>query len=277
MRGCGMTEAVLFPKSMLGKCLASRLTESGDALIALASYFDSSGDAADQFMTLAGVAADDSAWSSIENHWREILRNRIPQAEYMHMWEAHARRKGFDTAKGWTETLVVMLIWDLIRDCLQTLDKKRFRLFSCTVDMNAYRKLKALTYKLDHPIDICNRYCSGIVLAWYVLKYPDVIHSAHYFFDQGERFKGKFENEWRNENARARKLKHFTWRSVIKTITTADMKETPALQIADMFAWATNRENTTKDGEKWHHLAHIMRQVIPSSTKVWREEDLRRE
>ena len=229
-------------------------------------------------MTLAGFAADDSIWSDFDNGWELVLKNdeRRPSARYCHMKEAVHLEREFNFRSGWDQKKVGFLVTDLLM-YLQTIDKQRFRQFACTVDLVAWRKLKAEGYLLEDPIRICNDHCPYSVLAWYVTGYPGLIHSAHYFFDQGEPFEEPFEKKWAREKKNvftASGIDMF-W-SVIKTVTSSDMRQKAALQAADLLAWATNRNMSAGEQETpFKYLEPIMKQIIPSSWIVWDERTLR--
>ena len=250
---------------------------NGNLLVALESYFDGSGKPAkDSRITLAGMAAEDSVWTDFDNEWRAILHNRNPAAEYMHMREATKLIEGFSPRYGWNDTKVGKLIGDLLIYLSTVKKTKRFRQFFCTVDMDAYRRLEKEGYALDSPVKICNEFCPGIVIAWYVTQYPGLISSAHFFFDRDEPFREPFEKQWQVE--RNRRLddspRQIFW-SMIHTVTSADMKCKPALQAADMLAWAINRSHAPKKDQSYKMLASIMREVIPWFGDVWDEKKLR--
>ena len=82
--------------------------------------------------------------------------------------------RGFDRKLGWNNHNA----FGLATECLaymSRLDKKRFRMFYCAVDLKAWHKLRAETYHLPNPIDMCNEFCSEAVMPWYVSMYPEVI------------------------------------------------------------------------------------------------------
>ena len=127
---------------------------------------------------------------------------------------------------------------------------------------------------MSDPIEICNDHCPYTVLAWYVTKYPGIVHGADYFFDQNEPFEEPFRQKWAKEKGRIISpggIDMF-W-SLIKTVASADMRDNPALQAADVLAWATNRNLSRPPDEPalGKHLEHIMKQIIPSSWIVWDE------
>jgi hypothetical protein len=159
---------------------------------------------------------------------------------------------------------------------MQTVDKKRFRQFGCTVDLVAYRKLTAEGFSFNDPIDICNEFSPFSVLAWYHADYPGLIHSAHYFFDVDEPFKAPFEEGWKSEKANfldPTALRE-VW-SLIKTVTTADMRDKPALQCADLLAWSTNRTLSKEHDAAFTHLEPTMKSIIPSTWIVFDEQTMR--
>jgi len=53
------------------------------------------------------------------------------------------------------------------------------------------------------------------------------------------------------------------------------MKKIPGIQAADIIAWGRNRETFAKEGDIASHLAHILRQVMPTSYVIWNEAKLR--
>jgi endo-1,4-beta-D-glucanase Y len=63
--------------------------------------------------------------------------------------------EGFDKSLGWNDSNA----FGLSNKCLMHMsyqDKKRFRIFYCAVDLKAWRKLKAETYQIPEPVELCN-------------------------------------------------------------------------------------------------------------------------
>ncbi len=245
-----------------------------DILIAIKCYFDGSHGGAGwnsaRFVTLAGFAADESLLSEFDDRWMAMLRNaaRRPSTEYLHMRELRKRNGAFSSEKGWTDELRGFLVTDALL-YLQTLDKKRCRLFACSVDTEALVRARAAGKRIAGIVRLCNHFCPQIVLAWYVQHYPGLVSSANYFFDLNEPFRHHFEQVWRKKRSERFDItgNREAWK-IIKSVTSVELRETPAMQVADLFAWAVNRELCAQDGEFMKHLAHIARQVIPSSTIV---------
>jgi Protein of unknown function (DUF3800) len=247
-------------------------------MIALRAYLDSSGKLEDEYITLAAMAANDGMWDEFEVVWANILDGHTPKGSYIHMREVYRLIKGFDSTLGWNHDRA----FGLANKCLaymSGLDKKRFRMFYCTIDLKAWHKLRAETYQMPESVDMCNRFCSESVIGWYLLHYPDVINpetdTIKYFFDRDEYFKTPFANKWNSEKVRAEKTGAWSpWR-VIDEVASVDMKKVPGIQAADIIAWGMNRETFAKDGDAAKYLGHIIRQVIPAFHIVWDEPKMR--
>lgn len=250
-----------------------------DLLIALRAYLDSSGKIANDYMTLAAFAGNDEMWGEFETEWAKILDNYTPKAKYVHMREIAHQIKGFDRKLGWTPEKA----FGLSNQCLiymSHLDKKRFRMFYCAVDLKAWRKLRAETYPLPSPIELCNQFCSEFVMMWYMHLYPDIVNlrtdTIKYFFDSGEPFKVPFEHKWNTEKKTAKAMGVWNVWQLIEQVSSVEMRKVPGVQAADILAWAVNREKTAAAGKNGTFLRHIMQQVIPASYVLWDEANMRK-
>jgi len=246
-------------------------------LIAFQSFFDGSGGEKNMpRLTLAGMAADDSMWAEFDRGWNDILQSNDPPATYMHMREAMPLQGEFAGSKGWTNRKIYTLAYKLLK-FMSEMDKTKFRQFMCTIDMDAYRKLELEGIRMDSAVEICSK-CPETVLAWYVTKYPGIIQNLHFFFDQGEPFKEVFEKTWvaNKNNVLGSHGADIFW-GLLKTVTSADMRDYPALQAADMLAWSVNRDLTSTGDRPFKAWAHIMHQVVPTSGIIWDEERLRKQ
>lgn len=241
----------------------------------LKSYFDRSGQEDAEFLTLSGIAGIDTLWAVIEDTWNHVLHSHNPRAEYMHMVEAVHLRGEFDKAKGWSDEMISGLVNQLI-SYLSTIPKDKYCQFACVIHMNAYRKLQRETYQLDSPVEMCNDCCVERLMEWYLREYQGGLDvEGHYYFDQGEPFEPVFKTKWRREKARSVHFNEYTVWTHITHVGEAEMRKTPGLQIADMFAWANNRE-ISKLSERWQALALAMRALMPTKWITWNEENLRK-
>lgn len=241
----------------------------------LNAYFDRSGQDDSAFLTLSGIAATEELWSEIAQTWNYILQSGDRKASYMHMIEAVHLRGEFSKEKGWNDESVFELVNALLSYITQ-IDKSRYCQFACTIDMNAYRRLEKETYQLGSPIDLCNLTCVETVMQWYLLEYKGGLDlEAKYYFDQGEPFEPVFREKWERETEKDRSAGQYNtiW-SHIKHVGSADMRSTPGLQIADMLAWARNREENK--ATRFEGLALALTRLAPSKWIIWNEESFRK-
>jgi hypothetical protein len=250
-------------------------------LIALESYFDGSWDDKDmsksRYITLAGFATDDAIWAKFDEGWNAILHDtsKHPHADYLHMRELKAGTGQYSWRNGWNLTKKADMIIQLIIH-MQTFDKERFRMFIVSVDLEEHRRYSNMGYKLPYPEEICVKMSPEICLEWYYRHYPDVVQSAHFFFDEQEPFRDIFERHRWIERSKLFQPGNFAhiWQ-MVKTNATASLKDKPGLQAADLMAWSTNRELLRDDGELFKYYAHFLRQVVPSYSSVIGEKEFR--
>jgi len=155
------------------------------------------------------------------------------------------------------------------------LDKNRFRMFYCAIDLEAWRKLKVENYDLPEPVEMCNEFVSEFVLRWYFFTYPGIVGSVRYFFDRNEPFKGPFENKWNAEKDRAEDLGAVNEWSLLEEVAAVDMRMVPGIQAADILAWSVNREKTAIEGLPGSARALLMKQIIPSYSVEWDEKKMK--
>lgn len=253
-----------------------------DILIAMRAYLDSSGkpERKHGYLTLAAVAANDDKWKQFEIDWKSILIHHDPPAEYIHMREVLRLIDGFDPSLGWDIKSAIDAVYQCI-SYMSHMDKKSIRIFYCSVDLEAWRKLRTETYQMPDPVDICNTFCSEQVVGWHLISAPVILDTEtdklSYFFDRSEPFEPRFRERWNLERDLSKKLGTTTIWDMITDIGPVAMEDTPGVQAADIIAWARNRETFKKPGDIGHELAQQILQVIPSYSIVWDEEKLRQQ
>jgi hypothetical protein len=240
----------------------------------LKSFFDGGGD--DDRLILSGIAAKDDVWLDIETDWLDILGKHAPTAKYMHMVEAIHLRKEFDRAIGWDDDKVSGLL-NLLLSYLSHVPKHSYCQFSCAVDLNAYRKLRAETYQMNSPAELCLEACVSIIIPWYFFEYKGGMDlAAHYYFDVGEPFEEICRARWTREIENDEKTaSHGAWHH-IKHVGPAQMRGTPGLQVADMLSWSLNRE-VASPGQRYSAFAVGMKNLMPTKWMTWDEKKLRKE
>jgi hypothetical protein len=166
---------------------------------------------------------------------------------------------------------------------MSRLDKQRFQMFYCTVDLGAWHKLKGEGYEIPEPIELCNEFCVYGVQLWYAYKFPlqsEIIDlttdAAHYFFDRGEEFYLPFRAKWNLEKDKFENTGEVSPWILIHEVGEADMKQVPGIQAADILAWSVNREHTAPAGYPGKAYLEIMKQVIPSGSVFWNEDNMRK-
>jgi hypothetical protein len=270
---------VLTALSRIGQHCARVNIGKDETLIALRAYLDSSGKLEDNYITLAAFSATEEMWKRFETDWDAILEAHTPKAKYVHMREVAHQIKGFDRKFGWNDDNA----FGLATECMaymSNLDKKRFRMFYCVVDLKAWHKLRAETFPLPSPIDLCNEYCARGPMMWYFDRFPEILNlqndTIKYFFDRGEPFKQPFEDEWIRETKRSEERGVWSVWNLIEQITPVDMKKVPGVQAADILAWSVNRDQTTAAGKKGKMMREVMMKVIPAYSVLWDEAKLRK-
>jgi len=249
-------------------------------LIALRAYLDSSGKLDNHWMTLAAFVAPDSIWTEFEKVWDAILQGHTPKGSYIHMKEVYRLEKAFDKNSGWDHNNA----YGLVNKCLvymSHLPKNKIRVFYCSVDLYAWHKLRAETYQMPEPIQLCNTFCSETVLFWYgFLNSPDTVidprsDSVRYFFDRNEYFFQPFYERWNRERNQSDATGKWSIWNAISEVAPVEMKTTPGIQAADIIAWGRNRETFAKEGELSSGLAALCRSVLPTCYVIWDESKLR--
>lgn len=260
------------PRSRLGLYSPVARIAEGNLFIVLTSYYDRSGQEADEFMTLSGVAANDAVWAEVEGVWDEILTSRNPPAEYLHMVEAKNLRGKFAKRFGWDDTKVDRLISDLLV-YLSTVDKGKYCQYSATVDMRAYRKLLAEGYKMSPPAHLCIEGCVDRIRAWYLFKYQGLDLEASLYFDRSEPFEPIFKARWEEEIERDRQSGGYSIWSHIVRVGSASKEKTPGIQISDLTAWGVNRQICGHPN--FAYIATAMSAFVNTEWIIWDEPKLR--
>ena len=197
----------------------------------LGAYFDGSRTNGHS-LTLSAVAADMKLWESLEDQWKYVLKDR-GGAPYMHMKEAMPLKESFAT---WVPSNRDFLLNGLIALLAEFSHKPRFAFFTCTVDLEAHRRLRKIKY-IPPPERLCSRIVFPKLLDWYGAFSDPILDVIEVYFDRNEKFIGHIQRDWENKKIRR---ENPVW-DLIRTIAPADMRITPPLQVADMIAWSRNR------------------------------------
>jgi hypothetical protein len=239
-------------------------------------YFDGSkvsGPDGHWWLTLAGFTARDDFWNRFEKEWNsEVLHKREPHAPYLHMTDLLTGNKVFT---GWAVERRQALVMDAL-DYLQSCPKLAFEAVVCTIDTTAREKLLEEGYEITDPHVVCGQCALGAAFSWCYEHYPEGIELAHVYFDRSERFMHPLHEQWQRKKKEERSSTVITdcfW-GLIMGVDDCEMDKTPALQAADLLAWATSRQHS-KIERPYLYLAEIMKKVIPHSWFTLDENTLR--
>jgi hypothetical protein len=215
-------------------------------LVVLKSYFDG-GNQADSsrydVLSLASISGTPSQWRAFEREWKATLKthNNTP---WLHTTDALTLNDPYTKANGWDESKVQ----DFISGCVQVIENHltipniedrskpgRDGLFSHVISVVLKDFIRARDACADLPKtveEICATQSVAMVFERGKAKGADFYYLT---FDQNEAFMGHVLDRQRNRKAR----KHL--QPVVGRILgtgEADMRDVPALQVADVLAWS---------------------------------------
>ena len=270
----------MIARSLMGKSSPRVNLNGEEVFVAVRTFLDSSGQSKDKCVTLGALAATDEVWADFERGWNEVLGSGFLPVPYMHMVEAVGLRdrSPFDKRLGWDKEKAFALIWKLVM-YMQNLDKTKFRIAWCEIDMDTLREMSSQGMPVPDEITLCNRYCPGMVMPFFLRKAMEdglpIETEFHFIFDRNERFMKPFKAEWNKRLDLAQVTGVYTsWQAIHSIAEVRDMKDSPGIQAADMVAWSVNRENRGEEGQAGFMMAHIMRQVLPHFAGVFDREKL---
>ena len=265
----------MLPKSVLGKMSAVSQVPESALFVVLKTYFDKSNDERKPTMTLAGVAATDSVWTEIDGGWNEILGRHDPPAAYWHTYEAVHLEGIYTRENGWDEHKVSGLMNTLFSYLQIVAKKEKYAQFTCTVDMDAYRKLDDEGYQMPRPPQLLADECVDRIIEWFLFEYKGLDCESQMYFDMNEPFEPIIHAKWEAEMEDFKKTGIYNKWAHIKYVGTAPHWITPGIQVADLMGWATSRESN-EFVDSYKHLALAMRSLLPSHWVKIDERQLRR-
>lgn len=245
-------------KSSFAALSPSCVVSDGTVYVALKCYFDGSQKHGRQ-LTLAAVAGDEAAWARLELDWRNFLASQ--NLTYTHMKEAIARKDAFE---GWDKPRRDWFINGLIAffNLHRSENPGRLHAFTFSVDLKAHMEL-AEAHGLPTPARMCVRSLVPRVVDWY-LGFPDkILDVMEFYFDRGEPFMQHIWDDWNSEILRAVQP---AW-GLIRTIAPVEMKLTPGIQVADMFAWSRTHVNKQRPNDRFFGSALML--CHPSEADHW--------
>ena len=240
-------------------------------LVALKSFYDGSGKYEDvnaKVVTLAGYAAPPEVWHQIETHWGAVLSNckKCPPSRrgtpYFHSKEAMNYSDGY---KGWNVDTVEALV-NQLQDVLAEQANKGLAGFSCSIDLDGYRRFKAQNPTVKRYEHLCINHCIGTMF-----QHNDADFPIEIMFDRKEPFEPLLKYLW-NEEIDG----HRTWwaNEVVTVAPVNDAKDSYGLQAADLLAWLANRYHTKGPYDVWGHHFAVMHFVARTHHAFLDEHEL---
>lgn len=204
----------------------------------LRSYFDggNQGDSSQYtVVSLAVVSGTADLWTAFENDWNETLKKH--HAAYLHTTDVIARAGIFQS---WSEAQCDAFLTDCVeiagKHCARPIhgDSGKYGLLYVTVCIVLKDFVEFAASHNGFPSNVNEsllRQALAEVLPWSIEQ--AACDQCHFFFDQGEPFYGHLVQLLQNKKAR----KDATALNRISYSGEADMRFTPALQLADLYAW----------------------------------------
>lgn len=244
-------ENQLQESSPIVSILPSSIIKEGMIVLSIKTFFD--GSRSQEFskhrkcLTLACLAATPLVWSALEEAWVDACKER-GNPEYFHMTDAISLKENF---KGWTRASCDYLIDGLI-DVLGRFAHRGFWSFACTVDLDAHSRVSKLK-SLPSAARLCARIVYPAMLDWYGKLSNGKLRNIDLVFDRNEPFMRHLRPDWESKKFRQH---HPSWK-IVRSMISAQMRLTPALQMTDMIAWSKNRleSGSTKENDSFYGTA----------------------
>ena len=211
-------------------------------------------------ITLGVACGTAEQWTPAEAAWNAVRDKH--NAPPLHTTDAIGLRRDFSRKKGWTNERVDRFIEDCVSvieqhtvtpgrllipvgsGTIPSIARNGLNIFTFTVLLHDYIHAKKFVPLLpDSCTDLCVSETLGIVARW-----GRRIGAEHYelYFDRGEPFFGHAYDRWTNRDSK----KQINFMKDVVHCGSTNASVSPALQIADLFAWSGNHTNDVR--RNWH-------------------------
>ena len=226
----------------------------------LKSYFDGGNQAdSSQYdrVTLATACGTSDQWNMFESAWNEVLQKH--NASFLHTTEAVSLQRAFNKDKGWSRESVDGLISDCVdvisahlcvRGPLGGVFRSGLNALTFMIPLDDYKRARESLETLPNSV---NEICVSETLA-FCFRWGRRIGAQghHLYFDQGEPFYGHAVDRWQTKKSR----KAIVPMEKVFRLSELDSRVTPALQLADLFAWCINHNDVVT--REWHERLHAL-------------------
>lgn len=240
----------------------------------LKSYFDGANHAdLSQFdrVVLATVCGNCEQWDLFVVDWNEVLT--LYDVPYLHVTDAITLNRPYSVSKGWSDRLVDDFILDCVRiikrhAAMPSLVEGEFReglrAVTMSIHLEDYKRARENNRLLPNSVyELCTSEILGFVFRW---GRKVGAKSHHLYFDQGEAYRGHALDRARSERV---KRTSPIFKDVVVNVE-VNMRHTPAIQLADLFAWCISH-NDEPNKRLWHRALNDL-PVDPSWESVYMDE-----
>lgn len=198
-------------------------------------YFDGSGKPPSPLITLASCVGQEKDMEALGNIWRGALSDGY-MPDFLHMADAVTGRGDYD---GWGLQRVGDRIGRLL-NALVGLHASSIRCFVIALDVGAFNNWRTRIGIWSKPERVCAQWAFYRAIAKLREEDGEMAPGAiAAVFDRNEGYLKHVRSDFDSRRRIA------DWRSplinCVRSIEMGDMKTSPAIQVADMFAWSTNR------------------------------------
>ena len=219
-------------------------------------------------VTLAAALGTIEQWTPLESAWEEVrLAHEAPP---LHTTDAIGLHKDFSKKKGWDNRKVdnfISACIDVIeqhivipsnlfvpdpsgRGWRKGISRNGLNVFTFTIPLDDYEKAKKIVPKLPPSCtEICLTETLGLVFGWGKRLGADYYEL---YFDENEPFYGHFCDRRNNKKSR----REITLMRKVAHHGQSNAKISPALQIADLFAWCANHIKDVR--REWHRRLNYL-------------------
>lgn len=248
-----MANLFQFPQLSLTEMMPTNVRiPEGYLFVVLKSYFDG-GNQADSreydVVSLAVVSGTQTEWKPFECDWKRNLKKH--KARHLHTTDAVSLQGIY---KGWTKNQRDAFL----KDCVKVASKHharinignvpgKFGLYCFVISFVLKDFVENIKRNPDAPNNAsegCLRQALGDVLIW--SEEQAACEYCQFFFDQGEPFYGHLHQILQSKKA----LKDAHLLKKIIPSGEANMRHTPPLQLADLYAWSVSHR-LVENKPKW--------------------------
>ena len=203
-------------------------------------YFDGSQGA--EALSLAAVIADASVWDALSEDWGAMLARQ--GLTHFHMKEAMRRKGEF---RGWDPERHEWFIHAMVSVIKMHYHKAagRMEIITTSVDLDAHRELSQTIPGLPPAARMCARGLFAKCVNWWSDRSDKVLPPLEAFFDRNEPFMDHVRRDWLSAEFTRQ---HPAWH-LVRDIAPVEMRSTPGVQVADVFAWTRNRREAKSNDD----------------------------